>query len=154
VLLCCVSHQENCITVCGDTHGQFYDVLHIFDLNGKPSNSNAYLFNGDFVDRGSFSFEVIMTFLAYKVAFPQGTCRYHRHTRGRAERVGDWGGTGMHLVRGNHETKNMNRIYGFEGEVKTKVGSDSSKVIRPVLLPLTPVLSSNAMAAYHSTTSR
>lgn len=86
------------LTVCGDTHGQFFDVLHIFERNGKPSATNPYLFNGDFVDRGSFSFEVVFTFLAYKVAYPSA----------------------MHVVRGNHESKNMNRIYGFEGEIKHK----------------------------------
>jgi serine/threonine-protein phosphatase 5 len=75
-----------------------HSVLNIFALNGYPSPSNPYLFNGDFVDRGSFSVEVILTFLLFKLAAPD--CIY--------------------LTRGNHETKNMNRIYGFEGEVKAK----------------------------------
>jgi serine/threonine-protein phosphatase 5 len=86
------------VTVCGDTHGQFYDVLNIFEMNGNPSHNNPYLFNGDFVDRGSFSVEVILTYLLWKLSDP--TCIY--------------------LTRGNHETKNMNKIYGFEGEVKAK----------------------------------
>jgi serine/threonine-protein phosphatase 5 len=75
------------ITVCGDTHGQFYDVLHIFELNGYPHRNNPYLFNGDFVDRGSFSVEVILTYLMLKLHDPE--CIY--------------------LTRGNHETKNMNK---------------------------------------------
>ena len=86
------------VTVCGDTHGQFYDVLNIFAINGFPSASNPYLFNGDFVDRGSFSVEVILTLLLFKISCPR--CVF--------------------MTRGNHETKNMNRIYGFEGEVKAK----------------------------------
>ncbi len=86
------------MTVCGDTHGQFYDVLNIFAINGYPTYKNPYLFNGDFVDRGSFSVEVILTFLLFKISDP--SCIY--------------------LTRGNHETKNMNKIYGFEGEVKAK----------------------------------
>jgi serine/threonine-protein phosphatase 5 len=86
------------LTVCGDTHGQFYDVLQIFATNGYPDAQNMYLFNGDFVDRGSFSVEVITTLLLFKMQNPSS----------------------IYLTRGNHETKNMNRIYGFEGEVKHK----------------------------------
>ena len=56
------------------------------------------MFNGDFVDRGSFSVEVILTYLLFKMACPDG----------------------IYLLRGNHETKNMNKIYGFEGEVRHK----------------------------------
>lgn len=86
------------LTVCGDTHGQFYDVLKIFEINGSPSADNPYLFNGDYVDRGSWSLEVITTLLAYKCLEPSA----------------------VHLTRGNHETVAMNRMYGFEGEVRAK----------------------------------
>lgn len=85
-------------TVCGDVHGQFYDVCNIFKLNGMPSEENPYLFNGDFVDRGSFSFEVIVTFYALKLLYP-------KH---------------FHMTRGNHESATMNQIYGFQGEVLAK----------------------------------
>ena len=47
--------------VVGDIHGQFYDLLNVFRLVGKPSSENSFLFNGDFVDRGEFSLEVILT---------------------------------------------------------------------------------------------
>jgi serine/threonine-protein phosphatase 5 len=70
-------------TVCGDTHGQFYDLLNIFNIGGFPSASNPYLFNGDFVDRGSFSVENFVTLMAIKLSCPAA----------------------MHMLRGNHETK-------------------------------------------------
>ncbi len=89
---------ESTFSICGDIHGQYYDLLHIFELNGLPSPHNPYLFNGDFVDRGSFSVECILALLAFKLAYPQH----------------------MYLARGNHEAKSMNRLYGFEGEITAK----------------------------------
>uniref|UniRef100_A0A8C8B3Z1 Calcineurin-like phosphoesterase domain-containing protein n=1 Tax=Otus sunia TaxID=257818 RepID=A0A8C8B3Z1_9STRI len=67
----CVSpRQTEKVTVCGDTHGQYYDLLNIFELNGLPSEANPYIFNGDFVDRGSFSVEVILTLFGFKLLYP------------------------------------------------------------------------------------
>ena len=77
------------VTVCGDIHGQFYDLLNIFKINGNPSEDNPYLFNGDFIDRGSFAVEVIMTLLSWKVCYP-------KH---------------FFMSRGNHESKNLNKMY-------------------------------------------
>ncbi|KAL3875067.1 hypothetical protein ACJMK2_038005 [Sinanodonta woodiana] len=85
-------------TVCGDIHGQYYDLLNIFELNGIPSESNPYLFNGDFVDRGSFSVECILVLFSFKVLYPDH----------------------FYMARGNHESATMNQMYGFEGEVKSK----------------------------------
>jgi len=55
---------------------QYFDLLNIFDLNGLPSEENPYLFNGDFVDRGSFSVEVILTLFAFKCLYPKGILTY------------------------------------------------------------------------------
>ncbi|KAJ2017077.1 Serine/threonine-protein phosphatase 5, partial [Coemansia sp. S610] len=90
--------EGSVITVCGDVHGQYYDVLNIFKLNGFPSETLLYLFNGDFVDRGSFSVEVIMLFFSLKLLYPNA----------------------FFLNRGNHESIDMNQLYGFEGEVRHK----------------------------------
>ena len=90
--------DEEEITVCGDIHGQYYDLMNIFELNGVPSKTNPYLFNGDFIDRGSFSVEVIITLLSWKVCYPNH----------------------FFMSRGNHETSNLNKLYGFYGEVKAK----------------------------------
>nr|CAD1842223.1 unnamed protein product [Ananas comosus var. bracteatus] len=107
-------------TVCGDVHGQYYDLLNIFELNGLPSEENPYLFNGDFVDRGSFSVEVILTLFAFKCMCP----------------------TAMYLSRGNHESKSMNKIYGFEGEVKSKLSEIFVELFAEVFccLPLAHVI--------------
>jgi serine/threonine-protein phosphatase 5 len=108
--------ENELITVCGDVHGQFYDVLNIFSINGNPSPSNQYLFNGDFVDRGSFSCEVIITFLAFKVLYPEH----------------------FFMSRGNHESKALHKIYGFEGETLHKYGQDAYDIFCEIFnyLPL------------------
>ncbi|KAJ3551988.1 hypothetical protein NM688_g4393 [Phlebia brevispora] len=92
--------------VIGDVHGQFYDMLHLFSLTGEPSENHCLLMNGDLVDRGSWSIEVILTALAYKWLYPKR----------------------MYINRGNHETKEMNRTYGFEGEAKHKHGEQTYKL--------------------------
>ncbi|KAK4156490.1 serine/threonine protein phosphatase [Chaetomidium leptoderma] len=86
------------LTVCGDTHGQYFDLMELFRLNGTPSEKHWYLFNGDFVDRGSWSTEIALLLYANKWLRPN--CFF--------------------INRGNHETDDMNRVYGFEGECKAK----------------------------------
>ncbi|KAF3444950.1 hypothetical protein FNV43_RR14643 [Rhamnella rubrinervis] len=115
-------------TVCGDVHGQFYDLLNIFELNGLPSEENPYLFNGDFVDRGSFSLEVILTLFAFKCMCPSA----------------------MYLARGNHESKSMNKIYGFEGEVRSKLNETFVELFAEVFccLPLAHVINEKVFVVH------
>ncbi|KAJ1728481.1 Palmitoyl-protein thioesterase 1, partial [Coemansia sp. Benny D160-2] len=84
----------------------YYDVLKIFELNGLPSEKLLYLFNGDFVDRGSFSVEVVVLFMCFKLLYPNA----------------------FFLNRGNHESVEMNRLYGFEGEVRHKYSTQGKRV--------------------------
>lgn len=82
--------EDKHFNVCGDVHGQYYDLMNIFKVNGYPSVDNPYLFNGDFVDRGSFSVEVIITLLCWKALYPEH----------------------FHMARGNHESRSLNKLYG------------------------------------------
>lgn len=107
-------------TICGDVHGQFYDLANIFEINGLPSETNPYLFNGDFVDRGSFSVETIFTLLGWKLLYPNH----------------------FFMSRGNHESDSLNKMYGFEGEVKAKYNAKMSEVFTELFnqLPLVHVI--------------
>lgn len=85
------------LNVCGDIHGQITDLIEIFNAGLLPPNAN-YLFLGDYVDRGKYGTEVIFILLTLKILYPNK----------------------VHLLRGNHETDSICRIYGFFDEVKRR----------------------------------
>jgi diadenosine tetraphosphatase ApaH/serine/threonine PP2A family protein phosphatase len=86
------------VTVVGDIHGQLVDLIHILDESGLPSDTNKYVFNGDFVDRGKHGVEVVCILLALFVSDPANVV----------------------LNRGNHEDGPITRVYGFQDECVTK----------------------------------
>ena len=85
------------LTIVGDIHGQFYDMLKILEIGGNPENTK-FLFLGDYVDRGVFSVEVILLLFSLKINFPKT----------------------LFLLRGNHESRQMTTFFNFREEVLTK----------------------------------
>uniref|UniRef100_A0A8B9C8H2 Serine/threonine-protein phosphatase with EF-hands n=1 Tax=Anser brachyrhynchus TaxID=132585 RepID=A0A8B9C8H2_9AVES len=109
-----ISHVSTCyseeVTVCGDLHGQLDDLFLIFYKNGLPSPSKSYVFNGDFVDRGKQSLEILIILFTFLLIYPKE----------------------VHLNRGNHEDHMVNLRYGFAKEVMQKYKVHGKKILKMI----------------------
>uniref|UniRef100_A0AAV2IXS4 Serine/threonine-protein phosphatase with EF-hands n=1 Tax=Knipowitschia caucasica TaxID=637954 RepID=A0AAV2IXS4_KNICA len=119
------------ITICGDLHGHLEDLLLIFYKNGLPSSERPYVFNGDFVDRGKNSLEILLILFGFLLVYPND----------------------VHLNRGNHEDHMVNLRYGFNKEVLGKYRVHGQRILRLVQkifswLPLATVINHKVLVVH------
>ncbi|CAB4255521.1 similar to Saccharomyces cerevisiae YDR075W PPH3 Catalytic subunit of protein phosphatase PP4 complex [Maudiozyma barnettii] len=97
-----VTHVDTPVTICGDIHGQLHDLLTLFGKSGGVEKTR-YIFLGDFVDRGFYSLESFLLLICYKLKYPDR----------------------ITLIRGNHETRQITKVYGFYDEIMRKYGNSN-----------------------------
>ncbi|KAI8062477.1 Metallo-dependent phosphatase-like protein [Gongronella butleri] len=115
------------VKVVGDVHGQFTDLIRMFDISGYPPKAN-YLFLGDYVDRGKQSLETMLLLLCYKLKYPSN----------------------FFLLRGNHETDNVSRVYGFYDECKRRTSTKMWKTFVDVFntMPIAALIASRIFCVH------